>query len=212
MRLLRLATWFGLVALGILHLPSASHATPIGPSCGTCQGSIYELTYSGSPIATTATTETFEITYTIDTSGYNGGGVKLDIVAMKVSSSFVDATLVTAPGGVAKWREITGGLNANGCSGSGSGFDCVAIKVLGDAPSVPNGIYTWVFDIEVATGGLFTGDHQSSVKARYVNSSGVKVGALVSEGITLESVPEPSTGLLALALPGLAVFRTRRPR
>jgi predicted amidohydrolase len=50
-----------------------------------------------------------------------------------------------------------------------------------------------------------------SVKARYVDDDGVKVGALVSEDITLTIVPEPTTALL-LALGGsiLAARRSRR--
>jgi hypothetical protein len=187
---------------------STASATPIGPSCGTCQGSIYELTYDPIPIATTATTETWRITYTIDTSGYSGTGVYINTVALKVSSSFVDATLVTAPGGVPLWNEMSGGLNAAGCSGSGSGYDCVAFHAaITLAPSVPGGTYAWVFDIEIANGGLFTGTDQASVKARYVTSTGFKAGALVSENVTL-SAPEPSTALL-LAGPLLLGWRRR---
>ena len=210
MRFLHLALFLCASAAASLFFAAPSDATPIGPSCGTCQGSIYDLTYSGSPIATTATTQTFRITYTIDTSGYNGTGVLLDAVALKVSSSFLNADLVSAPGGVADWKKMSGGLSAAGCSGSGSGFDCVAVKALVSAPLVPGVTYAWVFDIEVANGGLFTGTDQASVKARYVASNGVKRGALVSEGITL-SVPEPRmAALLLLALPSLAAWRRSR--
>jgi hypothetical protein len=187
--------------LGLLFgvaVASDAGATPIGPSCGTCQGSIYDLTYSGAPIATTATTETFRITLTIDTSGYDGGGTNLNTVALKVSASFVSAALVTAPGGAGDWVQMYGGLNAAGCSGSGSGYDCVRVALISDAPPVPGGTYTWVFDIEVPTGGLFTGDLEASVKARYGDDFMLKVGDLVSEGITL-SVPEPSLALLFAA-------------
>jgi hypothetical protein len=192
-----------------LVFASASGATPIGPSCGTCQGSIYELSYSGSPIATTAGSETFQITYTIDTSGYTGTGARLDTVALKVASSFIDATLVTAPGGVANWVEMTGGLNAAGCSGSGSGYDCVRVAALVNAPVVPGVTYTWVFDIEVPTGSLFIDTNEASVKARYVSNNGIKKGALVSEGITLTNLPEPRLGLLLL-LSSLALWRRGR--
>ena len=195
-------------------LASSAHATPIGPNCGTCQGSTYELSYSGSPIATDPIngTETFRITYTIDASGYTGGGSFLDTVALKVSASFLDATLIQAPGGVALWAEMSGGLNAAGCSGSGSGYDCVrwaTVQTL--APPVPGGAYVWVFDLTVPTGTLFTGQDESSVKARYVNEFGRKVGDLVSENITLTStseVPEPGTGLLLTS--GLLWLARRR--
>jgi hypothetical protein len=189
------------LALGLLWgvaVASDAGATPIGPSCGSCQGSIYDLTYSGAPIASTVTTETFRITLTIDTSGYNGAGTNINTVALKVSSSFVSAALVTAPGGAGNWVQMYGGLNAAGCSGSGSGYDCVRVALIANAPPVPAGTYTWEFDIEVSTGTLFTGVGESSVKARYGNGSVLKVGDLVSENITL-SVPEPSLALLFAA-------------
>jgi len=216
MRSLRLGTCLSAALVLCMLWASGAFATPIGPpplSCSnsTCQGSIYEITYSGSPISTTATTETFRITYTINTAGYNGAGTNLNAVALKVSSSFVSASLFSAPGGTANWLQMHGGLADAGCTGTGSGFDCVAFKLmLSLAPSVPNGTYTWVFDIEVPTGGLFTGANQASVKARYGNSTTAKIGALVSEGITLE-VPEPGlTLLLAGSLLGLA-RRARQP-
>jgi hypothetical protein len=197
------------LGLGLLGA-TRSQATPIGPACGTCQGSIYEISYTGVPIASTATTKTWAITYTINTSGYSGGGTHLDTVALKVSSGLVSADLVSAPGGIGIWNETLGGINANGCSGSGSGFDCVEATSVGVSPVVPGGTYTWVFNLEIANGGLFT-DNNSSVKARYVNDSGGKVGDLVSENITLTLVPEPSTALL-FALGGslLAARRSKR--
>ncbi len=78
---------------------------------------------------------------------------------------------------------------------------------------VPTGTpYSWVFDIEMAAGDLFTGPFQASIKARYADNSGKKVGDLVSENITL-MVPEPSAGALlglGLGMSGLALFRPRR--
>jgi hypothetical protein len=203
--------WLALVTLGLGLVASQASATPIGPSCGTCQGSVYDLTYDPTPVATTATTETWRITYTIDTSGYAGTGVYINTVALKVSSSFVDANLITAPGGVSLWSEMRGGLAAAGCTGSGSGFDCVAFRApIALAPSVPGGTYTWEFDVEIETGGLLTGAGEASVKARYVNGTGTRVGALVSENITL-SVPEPAAALLLAAESAfLKIFAWRR--
>jgi hypothetical protein len=199
-------------ALGMVSLPSAVGATPIGPSCGTCQGSSYELSYSGSPISTTATTETYRITYTIDTSGYDGPGVYLDTVAFKVANALVSADLIAAPGGVPSWTEMHGGLSAAGCSGTGSGYDCVRFATqLTNAPAVPGGIYMWIFDVEVSSGTLFTGLDEASVKARYVGSGGAKKGDLVSENISLTNVPEPGTALL-LVFSSLALRRHARRR
>jgi hypothetical protein len=204
-------------ALLLALAASQAGATPIGPSCGTCQGSIYELSYSGAPIASDPTpilgapngTETFRITYTIDASGYDGGGEYIDTVALKVASMFLDATLISAPGGPAAWVELFGGLNAAGCSGAGSGYDCVRwATFLSLAPAVPGGSYSWVFDILVPTGTLLGGLDQASVKARYVDGAGVKVGALVSENVTL--TPEP--GAVALFVAALVAATRRRWR
>ena len=197
-----------LVTLGAIALVgSNASADPIGPNCGTCQGSIYTLEYSGSPISTTGTTQTFRITLTIDTSGYNGGASVLNAVAVKVSSMLVSMSLFSAPVVAGGWTTWMGGLNATGCSGSGSGFDCAYAGSTG--VPVPAGTYSWVFDLEMNTGTLFTTPNSSSIKARYADDYNNKVGDLVSENITLqvaEVIPEPATaallggGLLALAI------------
>src|SRR5262249_22572221 len=175
----------------------AASAASIGPSCGTCQGSIYSIeTTTLTPIATTASSETWDIVYTIDTSGYTGGGTHLTQVALKVSSSISSGTLVSAPGGVGDWNVIMGGINASGCSMAGSGFDCASATSIGVSPVVPGGTYTWVFQLTLPTGGLLTDSNHSGVRARYVDDSGNKVGALVSESITLSTAPEPPTLLL----------------
>ena len=51
--------------------------------------------------------------------------------------------------------------------GLGSGFDCAYAGSTGVA--VPDGTYTWVFDLEMDSGALFTARRTaSSIKARYV--------------------------------------------
>jgi hypothetical protein len=66
-----------------------------------------------------------------------------------------------------------------------------------------------VFDVDVAS-PLLTGDGAATIKARYVNASDAKVGALVSEDITLTPVPEPGTlSLLGLGV-SAAMLRRRR--
>ena len=194
--------WVVVFGLGV----SAS-ASSIGPACGTCQGSTYSIaTTTVTPILTTASTETWDVAYTIDTSGYSGGGTHLNQVALKVSSSIISGSLVSAPGGTGDWNVIMGGINASGCSMAGSGFDCASATSVAVSPVVPGGTFTWVFQLTLPTGGLLTGANESSLKARYVDDSGNKVGALVSESITL-TVPEPSTVLL---LGAAAVLMMRR--
>ena len=105
------------VSLPLLLAAAPASATPIGPTCGTCQGSIYELTYSRSPTSSTLTTQTFRVTLTINPSSYTGGGAFIDDVAPKVSSMVSGATLVSAPGIPGNWTLSAGGINAGGWVG-----------------------------------------------------------------------------------------------
>jgi hypothetical protein len=209
---------FGAVGLALIGGAVPAGATPIGPpplTCAnnSCQGAIYELTYSGSPISSTSTTQTFEITLTINPTGYNGGGALINAVAPKVSSAENSVSLVGAPGVLAHWSTMNGGVNAGGCSMAGAGFVCSEDEIppsttpSGDAPVPLATTYTWVWDITMPTGDLTPSS--GTIKVEYTNSSGTKVGALVSEPITLEVVPEPSTLLLVGV--GLAWLARRRP-
>lgn len=225
----KFAGFLAVLALGALSFGAV--ADPIGPTCftdptnDTCQGSLYALTYSGTALPDSdPLTETFRIFLDINTTGYNGGGAFLDQVAIKVSSSFVDATLFSAPGGTGLWAEVDGGIDANGCSGSGSGFACANfISTSPPGVPVPDGTYEWAFDITVLNGTLITTALGSSIKARYVDANDRKVGDLVSENITLQTggcpptvcipqqIPEPTTlALLGIALLGAGFVGTGR--
>ncbi|PYV82062.1 MAG: hypothetical protein DMG05_28820, partial [Acidobacteria bacterium] len=57
------------IFLLVLVLAPRLNADPIGPDCGTCQGSIYTLELLGNP-----STNVYDVRLEIDTSGYNGGG------------------------------------------------------------------------------------------------------------------------------------------
>jgi len=190
-----------------------------------CQGSTYTLMYSGTPISTGMGTETYRVTYEIDTSTYLGTGTAIDAVAIKISSSVLSSSLFDAPGGIGDWTIVPGGINANGCSGSGGGFTCADFTALGTGAAV-GGILSWTFDQTIATGTLFTAT-QSSIKTRYVNAQGQKVGALLSEKINLMTppcspndptcgpggnpVPEPGTMfLMGSGLAGLGFWRWKK--
>ena len=216
------ATFWGLALLivTLVALPTVVSAEPIGGpgnvNCpnNTCQGSTYTLSYSGTPLPDSDSAhETFRIVYTIDTSTYIGGGVRIDNVALKVSDHTVNVSLFDAPGGaIGNWELILGGINSAGCSGSGSGFECANdISLLGVAP-VPSSQepYSWVFDVTLDNGTLLTGINQASIKARYVDANGKKIGALVSENITVQ-VPEASaTALLCMALVGVGLLARKK--
>jgi hypothetical protein len=195
------------LALALLAGGAAS-ADPIGPEdCSTCQGSILELLYDPTPIATNGTT-TYEITLRIDTTGYTGDGARIGEVAFKVSPELDAVTLVDAPGGTSAWDEILGGINANGCQANGNnGFACASSQ--DETAAAGSGVFEWVFQVGVPTPqDLFTEVFQGSIKARFLDAAGEKTGDLVSENITLQVIPEPQTALLLGA--GLAALARRR--
>ncbi len=180
------------------------------------QGTVWSLTYGGlaqpEPVADPLN-ETWRIWLGVDTDGYSGSGIFLDQVALKVSSSVVNATLVAAPTGVGAWNLMSGGISAGGCQEAGGGFECADSGItLNSGKGVPinpgNGAgidYSWVFDVTMANGALFT-TSDASIKARFVDINGLKSGALISEPIRLSmvtSVPEPESFAMMLAGLGL---------
>lgn len=185
----------------------------LGSSCASCDGAAYTLTYSGSPISSTSTTQTFQITLDVNDSTYSGGGSFLNAVAINVApaADVVSASLFSAPAGFSFIPDT--GLNANGCAGGSGGFLCAQSSTNG--VSVSGGPYDFVYDVTVDNGTLFTGTDAASIKALYVNGDGAKVGDLLSENITLQSncdAPEPSSALmLGAGLLGLSLL-TRKLR
>jgi hypothetical protein len=199
-------------------------ADSIGPTCGegedeTCQGGIYWLTYSGEPIAQDLDTETYRITFGMDTTDLSIDGVYgVDAVAVKITdgSNLRNGIIAAFPIDTGPWNgEVDVGLNGNGCGNAGGGFYCAEVIDGGTLPEVKvdDGILEWVFDLRIDKGTLFTDTLEASVKARFVNESREKVGALLSEDITLQVVPEPgSLALLWMGLVGLAAVGRPGPR
>jgi len=134
--LIRHATVAALVLAGTIVIARAASADTIGPDCSSCNGVAYTLTYSGSPIADPASDpapllhETFRITLDLDTNSFTPALLPafLNAAAIKVVAGghFVDASLFSAPGGVAAWSFSTNDQVNNGadCGGGGGGWIC----------------------------------------------------------------------------------------
>lgn len=193
-------------------------AASIGPTCTTCQGSIYTLEIVGLADTDLYTDDhlfdTYVVKLTVDTAGYTGDGVRIDEVAVKVSSGADSSTLtsVKSLGSDTEykdyWSVLAGGLGAFGCTGSGSGYECSNWIGSSGGAYIPS-TFTWTFNIDIS-GPLFSFASSDpnllpSIKVRYVDDDGKKTGSLVSE-----KVPEPTT--LALLGVGMAVAAVRRRR
>jgi hypothetical protein len=207
-----------LAGLGVMADPSlADSIGGTGSSCATCQGSTYTLQYALE--STSGGNSTYDITYTIDTSTYTGGGTNLSSAAVKVAPA-ADIALGTTeldstPGGT--WDVIDGGLNNSGCKAdpNGNGFECAQASPSVNMFDKVGGTLVWIFDITVPTGDLLTSAFQASIKAEYVDPLGAKVGGMVTENITLSPgppppppVPEPMSLLLFGS--GVAMFLAKK--
>jgi hypothetical protein len=195
-----------------LLLSGRAHADPIGPDCGTCQGAIYTLLYNPVPVSSDADSSVFGIVLLIDTTGYTGGGASIGNVAVKVAPNIDAVSVFDAPGGAADWDSELSGLNANGCgAGGSSGFACATSLDDSNATLPFAGTYQWIFAVDVPNGTLFTDALEASIKVRYLDGDGDKIGDLVSENITLQPIPEAGTAmLLTVGLVGLYRAGKRR--
>jgi len=180
---------------------SPGYADSIGPNCGSCFGGIWKLEYSLA--GNTPSPTDYNIFYTVNTSGMNASFGNLTTIGFKVASHLVSASLVTSPAGWATDAKVNQGVSDNGCTNGGNGFLCSQGST---ALPIPDGIYTWQFLVDTGNSALFTGSLAASIKA---NGSGQ--GQVLSESITLQTVPEPTTLLLVgTLLAGLGIWGRKR--
>lgn len=196
-------------------------ADPIGPDCDTCQGATYKL--ESFLLDDNATEDLYAIRLTMNTAGLTTSpdpAFAIDSVAVKTtaqSDAWIDGfDLFAAPGGLASWNQMPGGLSAGG--GSGNGFFCEDWVGAGfGAPVGGTLVFLWTGLVDPSD--LQSGFLDASIKARFVNADGEKTGDLLSEGITLQpgpqidprvtAVPEP-IALLTLGLGLTTVGALRR--
>lgn len=195
--------------LGMNSLAHAvSYSTTIGgASCLTCFGSVYTLNVQD--VGSGGGNTTYNVTYSVDTSGYTGPGTGLDAFAFKIAT-FNNIVAAPTVAGVASFLSpaLLNGLNANGCSGGGnSGFICSFSSNTGGV-AVPNGTYTFnINGLVLKTGSLFTDVTNWSIKALYVDANGQQRGITSENGV----VPVPGTLLLfGLGFAVLAGWHHRR--
>lgn len=184
-----------------LGLAGFAKANTIGPTCGSCLGSSYDLTYTA-----TGNPDVFDVYLTVNTTGFTNPSTDLlNAVSLKLvpqssgkQNDIVSVSLLSEPSTFG--TTVSGGLSASGCDGSGNGFFCSGSTGKGVPVAHSGDIYTWEWQLDVKSpSDLMTGADAATVKALYVTSAR-KHNGITSEDITLSltpgtppPVPEPST-------------------
>ena len=165
-------------------LSSAAYADPIGPTgCvnTSCQGSIYTLTLDAlHPLG--GGVEEAHVSYSIDTTNYNGGGIFLDTVAIKVAPFVTSASDVMAPAGT--------GTVATSSDGA---IVVVAVITTGRAASVSVHASGW----RAGVAGCVA---RARVRTGLASVAGIRVVAIAVRGTN-----RGDTGLITANLAGVAV-------
>jgi len=173
-----------------------------GPGCESCFGGVYTVE-SILVDDSTPGEETWQFTYGVDLTGYNGSTDYVGALALKVvgSTGYIGDSVVSDPTG-GTWAQISG-KNINQCDGSGHGWLCTE-WISGDQLLVGFDGYEWVSNITIVAGTLFN-SNTWSIQADFDPAK----GQLLSESAS--TVPEPGTlALLGLGLLVMGFVRRRK--
>ncbi len=196
----------------LLASTAAAHAATVWQS--TWQGATFTLTQNSD------TNMTFEITgvdaLTGDWAGAQYlGAFSLGNLSPPNAQNYLTATQIGGSGSAAS---IEGGLNANGCNGSGKPFECFDFS-----PNISTaGVSALKFDINATSGKIAfvakDGSNVPHLKIVWTNSAtqDSALGDLYSQDIPFapptSAVPEPATWAMMITGFGLAGAAMRRRR
>jgi hypothetical protein len=203
-RLLRLALASSVLTLA---LGGSASAGPIGPVCGSCMGTIWDLTATPAGPGDQYVI-TFSATGTSTSAGFYA---YIDGISFKVASSishYQSVSLLSAPAG--SWGPIKGGPlgGPTGCGSASVGHaGKVCLEATDAGAPVPGAGITllWRFMVDL-TGSLVEGQDvsiQATTTRLFSGRGGPRVGTQVFAGelsetldLTVTQVPEPGLFLL----------------
>jgi len=147
-----------------------------------------------------------------DPTGYTdipGGNTDfINSVAVKVSNALGSGGSVssTAPG---TWTFVPGGLSNGGCNGVLDGFACAQDGTT----ALVTSSWSWTFLLNLNGNALLTGTGGASIKAQFMDHPGQN-GHILSQGITLQTVPDRGStiALLGWALFAFGLLRRKRSK
>lgn len=201
---LRLLAAISLLTLSLVGPATAGMVTIGDPGCASCFGSVYTLGWNLFGSDAVAGTETYDVSYSVDTTNYNGTAQWIGAIAFNITSDLRDADLISAPG-LPGWQLVLGSPVPNGCSQpGGANWVCAYFPGSQDTNGVPGmtsgvtvpGLYSWLFRTTIGAGTL---NDTISIQADYDPN----LGEITSESSGSVSVPEGGVVELPLLLSGL---------